>query len=533
MWEIGWRDEIWSNIEQEWDILAIGGGITGAGVLRRAVAAGLKVLLVDAGDFAGGTSSRSSKLIHGGFRYLRNKQWDVTRESVREREWLLHEAKNLVTPLGFLMPNFVEVDTRAMFGVGVVIYDLMAPKWQHSYYSKEKMLQSLPQLRSQGLESGYLYYDAEMDDAHLVHHLLREAVQAGGTAINYVRAEKLLCTADGKVCGAVLRDTSGNSPHTAEVKAKVVINAAGPWSDDLRVQVGAAPRIRPLRGSHLIFDHSRLPIPHAVTLLHPRDQRAMFGIPWEGVTMIGTTDLDDHPTPGAHEPYAHAGEIDYILEAGNATFGTAALTRADIVSSFAGLRPIISSGEGLDPSKESRAHVVWNEEGLITVTGGKLTTFRIMAEQALQLAAAALPGHPDFAGRERYFNPLPQGNPPAGLTLKDWTYLLGRYSSETDAMLAAAQPGELEHIGALPNLWAELRWTARCGGVQHLDDLLLRRVRIGMLLPQGALPQMDHIRAIVQPELGWDEARWDAELVRYQKRYRAYYSPAPTGLENE
>ena len=530
MWENGWRETIWQDLDQDWDILVIGGGITGAGVFRRAVAAGMKTLLVDAGDFAGGTSSRSSKLVHGGFRYLRNKQWGVTHESVREREWLLREAKNLVTPLGFLMPNFAEANTKTMFAVGVIIYDLMAPKWQHATYTREQMLQACPQLRSEGLESGHLYYDAEMDDAHLVHHILREGVMAGGTAINYVRADTLLRTADGKVCGAVISDTSGLASHSAEIKAKVVINAAGPWSDDLRVQVGASPRIRPLRGSHLIFTHDRLPLPHAVTLLHPKDHRAMFGIPWEGVTMIGTTDLDHKATPDAKEPHAVPDEIDYILEAGNATFGSARLTRADIISTFAGLRPIISTGQA-DPSKESRAHVVWEEEGLITVTGGKMTTFRIMTEQALQMASAALPGQPDFTKRVRYFNPLPQANPPSGMTLKDWTYLMGRYSSETNTLVGAAQPGEMEHIEALPNLWAEIRWAARCGGVQHLDDLLLRRVRVGMLLPEGALPQMEKIRTVAQPELGWDDARWSAELDRYQKIYRAYYSPEPTGIE--
>lgn len=530
MWEKGWRNSIWQNIDRDWDILIIGGGITGAGVFRRAVTAGLQTLLVDAGDFAGGTSSRSSKLVHGGFRYLKNKQWGVTHESVREREWLLHEAKDLVTPLGFLMPNFAEANTKMMFAFGVVIYDLMAPKWQHSYYSKEQILQLCPQLRSEGLEGGYLYYDAEMDDAHLVHHILREGVMDGGTALNYARADRLLRTSDGRVCGSMISDTSGQAQQNAEVRARVVINATGPWSDNLRVQVGATPRIRPLRGSHLIFDRQRLPIPHAVTLLHPIDQRAMFGIPWEGVTMIGTTDLDHKFSPDAHEPYAQSEEIDYILEAGNATFGTANLTRADILSTFSGLRPIISSGAA-DPSKESRAHVVWKEEGLITVTGGKMTTFRIMAEQALQMAASSLPGHPNLTRRERYFDPLPQINPPSGLSLKDWTYLLGRYSGETEGLLGAAQPGELNHIGNLPNVWAEIRWAARCGGVQHLDDLLLRRVRVGMLLPEGAMPQMDRIRAIAQPELGWSDDRWNAELVRYQKIYSAYYSPEPTGIE--
>jgi glycerol-3-phosphate dehydrogenase len=175
--------------------------------------------------------------------------------------------------------------------------------------------------------------------------------------------------------------------------------------------------------------------------------------------------------------------------------------------------------------------VVWEEAGLITVTGGKMTTFRIMAEQALQMAAAALPGHPDFSRRVRYFNPLPKANPPAGMSLKDWTYLMGRYSSETEALIAAAQAGELEHIAPLPNLWAEVRWAARCGGILHLDDLLLRRVRVGMLLPEGAIPQIEKIRSIAQPELGWSDSRWNTEVERYKKIYHAYYSPEPTGLE--
>jgi glycerol-3-phosphate dehydrogenase len=530
MWNKGWRKEFWNNDEKEWDILVIGGGITGAGVFRRAVAAGLKVLLVEANDFASGTSSRSSKLVHGGFRYLRNKQFDVTHESVQEREWMLREAKNLVTPLGFLMPVFAESNTAKMFAIGVVIYDLMAPKWKHYHYSTERMLRECPQFRSDGLDGGFLYYDAEMDDARLVLHILREGVAAGGTALNYTKAEKLLRGKDGRVCGAVIRDNSGETENEREITARVVINATGPWSDELRSQVGATPRIRPLRGSHLIFARERLPLPHAVTLLHPRDNRAMFAIPWEGTTIVGTTDLDHHPAAGANEPYATTDEIDYILEAANATLAPAHLTRQDIVSTFSGLRPIISSGEA-DPSKESRAHVVWEEEGLITVTGGKLTTFRIMAEQALKLAAPHLPGNPDFGKRVRYFNPLPSIDPPKGIPAQNLAYLSGRYGSETAPMLANAAGGDLEHIDSLPNIWGEIRWAAKSGGVQHLDDLLLRRVRIGMLLPNGAAGAMDRVRTITQPELGWDDKRWKTELDRYLKIYQAYYSPIPTGKE--
>jgi glycerol-3-phosphate dehydrogenase len=270
---------------------------------------------------------------------------------VQEREWMLHEAKNLVTPLGFFMPVFSDAHTATQFAIGVVIYDLMAPKWKHFKYSREELLKKCPQLRADKLESGFLYYDAEMDDAHLVQHILREAVSAGGTAINYVKAEKLLRSANGRVCGAVLVENDGIEDHTAEVKAKVVINAAGPWSDDLRKQVGATPRIRPLRGSHLIFDRASLPIPHAVTLLHPRDHRAMFAIPWEGVTMIGTTDLDHKVTPVPMNRTPCRTKSTISSKPGMPP-SIAAPSSMKISFNFFGLRPIISSGENLDPSKD-------------------------------------------------------------------------------------------------------------------------------------------------------------------------------------
>lgn len=526
MWEKHWRETTWQELDKEWDLIVVGGGITGAGVFRRAVAEGLKTLLVDAGDFASGTSSKSSKLVHGGFRYLRNKQFGVTRESVREREWLLREAKYLVTPLGFLMPCYKEAKTASQFAVGVIIYDLLAPKWQHSHYSSRRMINECPQLNSTGLEGGYLYYDAEMDDARLVLHLLREAVQAGGTALNYARVDSLLKAQSQKVSGVLLTDQiTGKS---LEIKSKVVINAAGPWSDDLRAQVGASARLRRLRGSHLIFPREKLPLPHAVTLLHPKDRRAMFAIPWEGTTIIGTTDLDHRLSIKNAQPYCTEEEIDYILQAAEATFPGVGLERKEIISTFAGLRPVINTGNP-DPSKESRAHVVWEENGLITVTGGKLTTFRIMAEQALQKASGYLQGSPDFSKRKRYFDPLPDSSLSVDIPDADRCYLLGRYGMETAGLLQCAEERENSNIENLPNYWSELRWAARTGGVVHLDDLLLRRVRVGMLLPDGASAIMPRIRSIVQAELGWNDQQWLIEEERYRSIYAAAYAPVPTG----
>jgi len=528
MWHKGWREQVWHDLAPQWDILIIGGGITAAGILRRAVQEGYRALLVEAADFASGTSSKSSKLIHGGFRYLRNKQFKVTRESVREREWLLKEARHLVTPLGFIMPCPDDLHIARQYGIGVVIYDLLAPKWQHSKLSRDQILNCCPELRSGHLGSGYLYFDAAMDDARLVFRLIREAVAGGGTALNYTRASQLLKNAQGEVCGAVLFDRSPYGLGEKEVTARVVINATGPWSDELRAEVGAPARIRKLRGSHLVFSRERLPLQRAVSLMHPRDHRAMFAIPWEGVSLIGTTDLD-HTFPLADcEPFCTAAEINYILEAANYTFPSLELAQSDVVSTFSGLRPIINTGQA-DPSKESRAHVVWQEHGLITITGGKYTTFRIMTEQALQMAAPRLPHPADLSARKKYFDPHPRERASIELPEETYSYLIGRYGHETAALLAAAGVDENEPIHNLTNLWSELRWAARTGAVEHLDDLLLRRIRLGMLLPDAARADLDRIGDIVRSELDWDAQRWQAEVARYLEIYQKAYSPAPAG----
>jgi glycerol-3-phosphate dehydrogenase len=532
MWNQGWGDRTWSEIDDKpWDVIIIGGGITGAGVLRTAVDAGLRVLLLEARDFSFGTSSRSSKLVHGGFRYLRNKQYDVTRESVREREWMLHEAPHLVTPLGFCMPSYKQSRTPAwQLDLGVIIYDLMAPKWAHRRFDSRQFLKECPALNPQGLKGGHLYFDAQMDDSRLVLRILSEAMAAGGTALNYARVTGLLRTQNGQACGVIVQDQSGDQTREKAVEGRVVINATGPWTDDIRQHVDAIPRMRKLRGSHLIFSQECFPLNHAVTLYHPIDNRAMFALPWEGASVIGTTDLDHslELETRQDEPCASQEEIEYIMDALHATFPGLEVGLEDILSSFAGLRPIIGTGK-TRPSDESRAHGIFDENGLLTITGGKLTTFRIMANQVLQAASPHLPGNPDFTIRRRIFDPLPIELLAENLPAESLMYLAGRYGKLTSAMLATAQPGELENIQPLPNLWAELRWAARAEGVVHLDDLLLRRVRLGMLLPNGAFDQMERIRKIVQPELGWNDAHWMAEENKYRNIWQRAYSPAPLG----
>jgi len=531
MWTKGWRENVFSQIDQqEWDMIIIGGGITGAGILREATQAGLNALLVEAKDFSFGTSSRSSKLIHGGIRYLRNRQFGVTYESVRERQRMLREGKHLVTPLPFLLPVFAanEKNQRGT-GLQILVYDLMAGCWQHRSYTREELLKVCDQFNPEGLLRGYLYSDALMDDSRVLLRVMREAVAAGGTVVNYAAVEDLMKTSDGNVCGVVVKDRGEAGGKTYEVKARVVINAAGPWVDEIRGHVDGVPRMRKLRGSHIILPlEKRVSTQYAVHLMHPKDYRTMFAYPWEGAFMVGTTDLD-HPKEIEEEqpePCASPEEIDYIIEALQFTFPRAGIRREDILSTFAGLRPVINTGKAR-PSDESRAHVVWEENGLITIAGGKYTIFRVMAADVLNRAAARLPGNPVFPARKPLFTPLATRLPDADLPLETMQYLAGRHGADLAELLDAASPGDLERIYGLPNIWAEVRWAVRDEGVLHLDDLLLRRVRLGMTLPNGALASMDRIRAIVQPEMGWDDSRWEEEQNNYQKIWEQSYSPNP------
>lgn len=527
MWNRSWREKTWAELDQSWDIIIIGGGITGAGLLRLASSAGYKTLLVEGNDFSSGTSSRSSKLIHGGFRYLYNKQYEVTRESVREREWLLREAEKLVNPLPFLLANYDQYHIKTIeLRLGVVIYDLFASKWKHKRYSREKILRYYPNINPDGLIAGCRYDDANVDDSRMVIRVLREAVQEGGTALNYARVIDLLRDNSSKVCGILLKDTSVQDGREVELKSKIVINASGPWTDEIRGHIGAQNRLRKLRGSHLVFPYKKFPMETALTLFHPKDKRAMFVIPWEGTTLVGTTDIDQ-PSEFEREfaePFATQEEVGYLLDAVKAMFPDLGLEMDDILSSFSGLRPIVRSGAAT-PSKESRAHTIWLEEGLLTITGGKLTTFRIMAEQAMNAAAGILGRTP--LERRRFFNKLPELPACDELGPETGIYLLGRYGVEIGDLIETAQPGELQKITPLPNVWAELRWAAREEAVHHLDDLLLRRVRLGLLLPEGGAGMLPAIRSIIQPELGWCDERWEQEELRYRRIWKMYYAPVP------
>lgn len=528
MWTQGWRDRIWSILavpdapQHIWDLVIIGGGITGAGLLREAQRLGLRALLVEARDFASGTSSRSSKLVHGGFRYLRNGQIRLVLESVQERERLLKEGRGLINPLGFLLVNYRGDRIPAtVFGLGLVAYDLLALKWGHRHYDALDIHELCPLLSTHNLLGGFRYFDAQTDDARLVLRVLEEAVQdggarhTGGAALNYARVQALLRRSSGQVCGVVLQDLApGTHGRTAEVQARVVINATGAWADELRGMLGARQRLRRLRGSHLALPFTRLPLSRAVSFLHPRDGRPIFTFPWEGVCLVGTTDVD-HAASLEAEPAISPEETEYLLTAVQWLFPDQQLTLADIRSTWAGVRPVIHTGKA-DPSRESREFVLWDEDGLLTLTGGKLTTFRLMAHKALQVAQQRLPQRIKMNVQERVLNEPPAIQElPEQLTPTARLRLAGRYGKAAIPLLAAAGPGETETVADTTTLWAELRWAARAGGVVHLDDLLLRRVRLGLLLPHGGQEFLPRIRQVVQAELGWDDLRWRQEADQY------------------
>lgn len=351
--------------------------------------------------------------------------------------------------------------------------------------------------------------------------IIREAVADGGTALNYVKATELLFNEAGTVRGVRLQDCE--RPRTVEATARIVINATGAWADRLRQQVGAANRLRPLRGSHLVFPRWRLPVAQVVNLMHPLDHRPVFLYPWEGVTIVGTTDLD-HSENLDLEPVISPQEASYLMAAAHALFPSLNLTLDDVIATWAGVRPVIKT-EQADPSKEPRDHVIWPEKGLLTVTGGKLTTFRVIARDALK---AVREYAPDLAITDTHKPVLNQVSlpRPASLPLDEahWRRLLGHYSAQAVELVGAAQAGELESIPGTPYLWAELRWAARAEGVVHLDDLLVRRLRLGLLLPQGGQSLLPRIRSICQMELGWDDARWEAEVAAYLSLWRKHYS---------
>ena len=503
---------------QTWDLVVIGGGISGAGVAQQAARRGWSVLLLEQRDFAWGTSSRSSKLVHGGLRYLKEGDLKTTLHSVRERQRLLHEAPGLVEPQSFLFADCPgRKPGRWLMQAGLWVYDLMAGQQSH-YYADLATTQALaPGLAPPGLRGALVFPDAKTDDARLVWRVLLEAQRDGATLLNYMAVESLQ-TANGQVTGVVSKDSLTGQTHT--VQARTIVNATGAWADRLRAGVGAAPLLRPLRGSHLVLPFWRLPVAQSISFMHPKDGRPVFFYPWEGAVLVGTTDLD-HRLDLDVEASITPAEVAYLLDAVNDQFPTAHITSADFSACYAGVRPVIDDGQQ-DASKATRDHVVRDESGLVTLAGGKLTTFRLMAQDALALAAP-------HAGKAFAKDDAPLFTPAPPLKAH-WSpavrqRLTARYGAYAAEWSADACDDDLHTIPGTQTLWLELAVAARYEAVHHLDDLLLRRTRLGLLLPRGGLDHLPRIQALCAPHLAWEAARWADEAERYRALIAAHYQP--------
>lgn len=526
-WTQGWRDALWEHLNQPWDIIIIGGGITGAGILREACRLGLHCLLVEQRDFAWGTSSRSSKMIHGGLRYLKEGNVQLIRNAVQERKRLLKDGTGLIQPLGFLLPTYKEKPLEAYsYAAGLTIYDWLASHRQHKHYDAAAFRLLEPHLSSATLNGGFSYQDAQTDDARLVLRIIREAVASGGQALNYAKVEALLWHED-QVVGVRLHDSVAD--RSLDLTAKIVVNATGAWANCLQGQAGTTPHtsqtphIRPLRGSHLIFPAWRFPVAQAVAFSHPVDGRSVFACPWEGVILVGATDVD-HQDSLDEEAHIHPEEVSYLMKAVHAQYPTLALTVKDIIATYSGIRPIIDTGK-VDPSKEGRDYAIWMKKGLLTVAGGKLTIFRLIARDVLKKIRASQRPRSDAMDKQPILKRMDiESLAPGCLNEAVRVRLFGRYGDDALALLALAQPGDLEAIPGTSILWAELRWAAHAEGVIHLEDLLLRRVRLGLVSPQGGRAYLPTIRAICQPVLGWDDTRWEWEEQAYLALWHTHYS---------
>lgn len=515
------------------DVVVIGGGITGAGIAREAAGSGLKTLLVEQKDFAWGTSGRSSKMVHGGLRYLGSGQYQLTRDAVSERQRLMAEAPGLIDPLCFIMPHFKrQFPGPLLFQTLLRVYDRIAGSRSRRFLTRAELMQWVPGLNSSRLTGASGFTDAVTDDARLVQRVMAEARQDGAWCLNYLKAVKVRRT-DGRVSGLELQAEEDAKSFT--VNTSLVINATGVWADRLQ-EPGDGKQtmsIRPLRGSHLVLPWHKLPVSCSVSLLHPDDKRPVFAFPWSGTTVLGTTDLD-HTDSLDNEPRIAQEEVDYLLKITSSLFPAAEVSQHDILSSWAGVRPVVTAkkrtSSSLSPSKESREHEFVDDNGLISVSGGKLTTFRLIAREALTRGLEGADQlRPDS---DPVFQSPPPLQQPGQLSHQNQQRLTGFYGSFVNDVLKAGPAEPVSDSEANPGalLWAEVIWACKQEDVQHLDDLMLRRTRLGLIFPQGGKALLPTLKQHCQPALNWTDEQWHLEERRYLTLWQEAYA-LPTHRE--
>jgi glycerol-3-phosphate dehydrogenase len=501
-----------------WDMVIVGGGATGMGVAVDAAQRGYQVLLLEQSDFGKGTSSRSTKLVHGGVRYLEQGNLSLVMEALRERGYLRQNAPHLVSDLAFVVPSYDWWESP-FYGLGLKLYNLLAGKYgfgTSQILSRDETLKRIPTLKAEGLRGGVVYYDGQFDDSRLLIHLAMTAADRGATLLNYAQVTGMQRGADGTVDTVLVRDVE--SGQGLQFAARVVINAAGPFCDSVRQMADstARPMVAASQGIHLVFDQSFLTGNSAIMVPHTSDGRVMFAIPWHEHTLVGTTDT---PLEKASlEPVALEQEIEFILETAGKYLARAP-QRSDVLSVFAGIRPLVRSGDPANTSLLSRDHTIHiDHSGLLTITGGKWTTYRHMAEDCVN-QAATLARLPDVACTTRDlhihgFCGIPPGSD-----------ALAVYGADAAVIreLAATQPRWAEQLHtSLPYIAAEVIWAVREEMARTIEDVLARRLRALFLNSAAACEMTPKVAALMAEELGWDAARQQRETDIFWAMAAAY-----------
>ena len=501
-----------------WDFAVVGGGATGMGVAVDAASRGYDVLLLEGDDFGKGTSSRSTKLVHGGVRYLEQGNISLVMEALRERGRLRRNAPHLVRDLAFVVPSYDWWESP-FYGLGLKVYNALSGKYKFGpsrMLSREETIARLPTIQTKGLRGGVIYYDGQFDDARLLINLARTAADRGATLLNYARVTGLTRDGEGYIDGVEAVDVETGAAFRAA--AKVVINATGAFCDAVRKMAdpAAKPMVAPSQGIHLVFDRSFLPGDSAIMVPHTSDGRVMFAIPWHGHTLVGTTDVPLSEVP--LEPRATEAEIEFILETA-ARYLSRPPARGDILSVFAGIRPLVRAGDAKNTAALSRDHTIHIDgSGLLTIAGGKWTTYRNMAEDCVDhaLVLADLPERPcvteslDIHGFDEHSERFGD---------------LAVYGSDAPLIrhLARADPTLGDRLDpALPTIGAEVVWAARCEMARTVEDALARRSRALFLDARAAIRMAPRVAELMAKELGRDDAWRSSQVEAFTSLARGY-----------
>lgn len=498
---------------EAWDIAVVGGGATGAGIAMDAASRGYHVVLLEQSDFGKGTSSRSTKLVHGGVRYLQQGNLPLVVEALKERGRLLQNAPHLVHNLEFVVPNYQWWEAP-FYGIGLKMYDLLAG--EHGFgpskiLSRNEVLKHIPMLEQDGLRGGVVYHDGQFDDSRLLINLLQTATEHGAVVLNYARVTSLIKDARGSINGLTFQDEESGREHA--IGARCVINATGAFCDQLRRldDETAAPMIAPSQGVHIVLPREFLPGHSAIMVPHTRDGRVMFAVPWHGHVVVGTTDT---PVPVVSlEPRPQDHEVDFILETAG-RYMARKPARADVLSVFTGIRPLVKAKPDSSTAALSRDHTLQiSRSGLLTIAGGKWTTCRKMAEDAVNRAIelASLPQRPcvtqDLPVHGSQSSPVITGP-------------LANYGSDAERMagLICEQPGLATPLHeAVPVCGAQIVWAVRHEMARTVDDVLARRTRVLFLNARAALALAPSVARMLAGLLNRDEPWQASQLVAFNE----------------